>query len=67
MNQPEIILVIAALIIRWPIAGFYVVLGLATLVEQEPLSTPILTDRLPVFYWPPTCRNRRITRSQHER
>src|SRR5207244_4624882 len=48
------ILIGVALIIRWPIAGFYVVVGLVTLIEQEPLSTSILTDRLPVFYWPPS-------------
>src|SRR5947209_3660812 len=43
----------AALIVRWPVTGFYVVVGLVVLIEQEPLSTPILTDRLNVFYWPP--------------
>lgn len=48
------ILIIVAFIIRWPIAGLYVVVGLVTLIEQEPLSTSILTDRLPVFYWPPS-------------
>jgi hypothetical protein len=48
------ILIIVALIIRWPTAGLYVVVGLVTLIEQEPLSTSILTDRLPVFYWPPS-------------
>ena len=48
------ILTIAILIARWPLVGLYVVGGCALLIEQEPLqTTPILTDRLNVFYWPP--------------
>jgi len=47
------VLAIAACIVRWPVTGFYVVIGIVVLIEEDPLSTPILTDRLNVFYWPP--------------
>src|SRR5436190_5851541 len=47
------ILVGAALIVRWPLVGFYVVAGCAVLVEQAALFTPVVTDRLTIFYWPP--------------
>ena len=46
-------LAVATSIVRWPAFGFFVVAGCVVLVEQEPLSTPIFTDRLNIFYWPP--------------
>ena len=46
-------LIIAALIVRWPLAGVYIATGCVLLIEESPLFTPILTDHLPVFYWPP--------------
>lgn len=46
-------LVLALAIVRWPILGLYAVATSAFLVEQEALSTPIFTDHLYVFYWPP--------------
>src|SRR5438094_199415 len=48
-----VLLTVSALIVLWPVTGFYVVVGLVVLIEEGPLSTPILTDRLNVFYWPP--------------
>ena len=45
---------LAALIIRWPIVGFFVVTACVVLVEQEPLAFPIFTDGLDVFHWPPS-------------
>src|SRR5256714_11791158 len=48
-----IIPAVATLIIRWPVVGFYVVSACTVLVEQSPLSTPIGTDRLNIFFWPP--------------
>ena len=58
-------LVVAFLVINWPIAGFYVVAACAVLVEQDALvlqndagatvlTTPIFTDQLDVFHWPPS-------------
>ena len=48
-------LIIAYLLIRWPIVGFYLIAGFALLVEEQPLTTaPVLTDRLYIFYWPPS-------------
>ena len=44
----------AALIVRWPLAGVYIAAGCAVLSEEAPLPTPILTDRLYIYYWPPS-------------
>jgi O-antigen ligase len=48
-----VLLIVAGLIIRWPIIGFFLATGCAILIEQNPLKTPIVTDELNVFYWPP--------------
>src|SRR5258708_5941887 len=40
-------------IVRWPIVGLYAIAASVFLVEQEGLATPIFTDHLYVFYWPP--------------
>lgn len=45
-------LILAALIVLLPVAGFYVVAICALLVDQSPLLTPVLTDHLYIFYWP---------------
>ena len=46
-------LLLTAMVVRWPVSGFYVIVGCILLIEQEPLQYPILTDRLYIFYWPP--------------
>jgi O-Antigen ligase len=46
-------LIAAALVVLWPAVGFFVVVGCAVVVEEAPLLTPIFTDRLNVYYWPP--------------
>ncbi len=48
-------LIAAALVVRWPVLGFWIVAGCAILIEQEPLTinTHILTDQLYIFAWPP--------------
>lgn len=38
---------------RKPILGFYIVACCAVVFEQFSLSTPILTDSLPIYAWPP--------------
>lgn len=48
-----VVLVAAALIIRWPVAGFYILSSCVVLIEEESLKTPIFTDQLTVFHWPP--------------
>lgn len=47
------LLLLAALLVRWPVLGFYIVTGCAVLIEQEALFTPIGTDHLNVYNWPP--------------
>ncbi len=44
-------LIAVALVVRWPIVGLFVVLGCATLIEQDPAFN-IKTAQLPIFYWP---------------
>ncbi len=46
-------LIVAVLIVLWPVVGFYVVALCTLLVDQSPLLIPVLTDRLNIFYWPP--------------
>lgn len=46
-------LTIAALAVRWPIVGFFVILGCVVLLEQDPLRFNIFTNNLYVFAWPP--------------
>jgi O-Antigen ligase len=45
-------LVLATVLIRWPILGLYLIALCAFVVEQEPLNPPVGTDSLYVFYWP---------------
>jgi hypothetical protein len=42
------------IIVLRPIAGFYIIGICITLVEQSALTYPIITDRLNIFYWPPS-------------
>ena len=44
---------IAALVIRWPQAGFFVIAGCIVFIDQAPLLVPVITDRVYVYYWPP--------------
>ncbi len=46
------VLLLTISIVRWPSLSLFVVAGCVFLVEQEPLSTPILTDNLYIFHWP---------------
>jgi hypothetical protein len=46
-------LALSLAIVRWPIIGLYAVATSAFLIEQEALATPIFTDHLYIFYWPP--------------
>jgi O-Antigen ligase len=45
--------ILAAAFVRWPIMGLYLIALCVFVVENEPLATPIGTDTLYVFYWPP--------------
>src|SRR2546429_551407 len=47
-------LIIAILIVRWPLIGVYIVAGSVVLIDETPLPIPILTDHLHVYYWPPS-------------
>ncbi len=46
------VLMIVALTVRWPIVGFFVVLGCTLLIEQDPLAVFGGTANAFVFYWP---------------
>jgi hypothetical protein len=49
-------LIAAALVVRWPVLGFWIVAGCTVLIEQNPLTVNahILTDQLYIFAWPPS-------------
>lgn len=47
-------LLIALLVIYRPKIGLFLVVVCTVLIEQDPLSIHILTDRLYVYYWPPS-------------
>jgi len=46
------VLALTIAVFRWPTLGLFIVAICIFLIEQEPLSTPILTDNLYVFHWP---------------
>jgi hypothetical protein len=48
-----VVLVLALVIVRWPVVGLFVAAASALFVEESPLRIPIITDELNVFYWPP--------------
>jgi hypothetical protein len=45
--------ILAFTFILWPVLGLYLLALCAFVIEQEPLSAPVGTDHLYVFYWPP--------------
>lgn len=47
------VLIVVAVVVRWPIVGLYLVTVCVSVVDQAPLPTPILTDTLTIYYWPP--------------
>jgi hypothetical protein len=46
------VLLLTILIVRWPSLGLFLLAACVFLFEQEPLSTPILTDNMYIFHWP---------------
>lgn len=48
-----VVLLLVLIIIRWPIVGFFAAAASALFIEQSSLRTPIVTDQLNIFYWPP--------------
>jgi O-antigen ligase len=47
-------LTVAIVIVRWPVAGLFIVTACAVLIEETSLRlAPIFTDHLYIFYWPP--------------
>jgi len=50
------ILIIAILVVRWPVVGFFVVLGCALVIDQSPLDLMGNGPIIYVFYWPPALQ-----------
>ena len=46
------ILLITALVVRWPILGFFAILGCTLVVDQSPLALLGKGSAIYVFYWP---------------
>jgi hypothetical protein len=51
-----VVLIIAALVIRWPIVGLFVALACVLLIEQTPLPLFASNTNIYVFYWPPSLQ-----------
>ena len=51
------LVVLIALIVRWPIVGFFVALGCTLLIEQTPLAILGNGPLIYVFYWPASLQN----------
>ncbi len=47
-----VVLIITALVIRWPVVGFFVILVAALAIDQSPTSVVGGSPTLYVFYWP---------------
>ncbi len=47
-----VVLIITALVIRWPLVGFFVVLGATLAIDQSPTNVVGGSPTLYVFYWP---------------
>jgi cell division protein FtsW (lipid II flippase) len=47
-----VILVITALVVRWPILGFFLILSCALIVDQSPLALLGKGPVIYIFYWP---------------
>jgi hypothetical protein len=48
-----VVAIVLAVILRKPIVGLYLIMVCVTVVDQAALPTPILTDTLTIYYWPP--------------
>lgn len=51
------LVVLVALVVRWPIVGFFVALGCTLLIEQTPLAILGNGPLIYVFYWPASMQN----------
>ena len=50
------VIVIGVIILRWPQAGFFVITACVVFIDEAPLTVPVFTDRLYVYYWPPALQ-----------
>ena len=51
-----VVLILTAVVIRWPIVGFFVVLVSALAIDQSPLDVVGGSPTLYVLYWPPSLQ-----------
>ncbi len=47
-----IVLIITALVIRWPLVGFFVILGCTLVIDQSPVDVVGGSPNIYAFYWP---------------
>ncbi len=46
------VIIICAIILRWPQTGFFVITGCVVFIDLVPLVVPVFTDSLYVYHWP---------------
>jgi len=51
-----VVVILTAVVIRWPIVGFFVVLASALAIDQSPLDVVGGSPSLYVLYWPPSLQ-----------
>jgi hypothetical protein len=51
-----VVLILTAVVIRWSVVGFFVVLASALAIDQSPLDVVGGSPSLYVLYWPPTLQ-----------
>lgn len=50
------ILIVALLVVRWPLLGFFLVVGCVLVIDQTPLVLLNNQPEIYVFYWPPSLQ-----------
>src|SRR5258708_20039579 len=50
------LIVLVAIVIRWPLFGFFVGLGCTLLIDQDPLPLVYNFSNVYIFHWPPALQ-----------
>ncbi len=51
-----VVVIVITLVIRWPVVGFFVVLGATLAIDQSPVAVVGGSPSLYIFYWPPSLQ-----------
>ncbi len=51
-----VVVIVTTLVIRWPVVGFFVILGATLGIDQSPVDVVGGSPSLYIFYWPPSLQ-----------